>query len=91
MGVSNIIRPVSSFRVQFDKHLWAMIYTFDCLIDLNSKIHTILYFDGVSAYYMDCPIYYTLASIVFQIIFLFSIIFCPQKKPLSKTKPHLSD
>jgi hypothetical protein len=40
-----------------------MTYTFDCLIDLNSKIHTILYFDGVSAYYMDCPIYYTLASV----------------------------
>jgi hypothetical protein len=52
-----------SFWVQFDKHLWAMTYTFDCLIDLNSKIHTILYFDGVSAYYMDCPIYYTLVFV----------------------------
>ena len=40
-----------------------MTYTFDCLIDLNSKIHTILYFDGVSAYYMDRSIYYTLASV----------------------------
>jgi hypothetical protein len=63
MGASNIIRTVSSFRVQFDKRLWAMTYTFDCLIDLNSKIHTILYFDGVSAYYMDRSIYYTLASV----------------------------
>jgi hypothetical protein len=40
-----------------------MTYTFDCLIGLNSKIHTILYFDGVSAYYMDCSIYYILASV----------------------------
>jgi hypothetical protein len=40
-----------------------MTYTFDCIIDLNSKIHTILYFDGVSAYYMNCSIYYTLASV----------------------------
>lgn len=40
-----------------------MTYTFDCLIDLNSKIHIILYFDGVSAYYMDRSIYYTLASV----------------------------